>query len=165
MFTNNLETRSWIHLKFLIDFLWGSATKKSRQMWSSWKICVHKSQTMSIETGILTGCSNSDRPNRRNWTPAARFHVEIHSLRSWKRQKKRIAAAAEKGKEKKKKSHLIDIIEMQINKLEMPHFFAYCLLLTENALFAYYECISSCCLSIYVFNSCTNTQEIRFAMI
>lgn len=28
----------------------------------------------------LTSCSNSDRPNRKNCTPAARFHAEMQSL-------------------------------------------------------------------------------------
>lgn len=31
----------------------------------------------------FTFCSNRDRPNRRNWTPAARFHIDTQSL-EWK---------------------------------------------------------------------------------
>lgn len=39
-------------------------------------------------TKSLTSCSNSDRPNRKNCTPAARFQVEMHSLQIEKKEKK-----------------------------------------------------------------------------
>lgn len=75
-FTSIFETLLKIRSIFPIDFPLDSEKIFKR----SFEKNVSDKKTRSISIKIITFCSNNVRPSRRNCTPAARFHVETHSL-------------------------------------------------------------------------------------